>query len=516
MIETSCEQFNDCNLLINPKLITNREKRKEQFLQLIDVIYDKLKYFPSKNNTNFLHSIYYFSREESLKENNKTSNNLISKIYSIFPNINFELTQIKNLSFSNTNLNKYLVSRNNSLNEINEYSNYKSGFFTMSQNHRLIALHDDINDYGGVKNSENLKQIIFGIWLNFKEEKTTPKKIDLDSLLEKNKNIIYQKCLEFIILSDKIETIYSPSPDESIFLLVIFYHGIQCHYEVKVTPNEEEKNTDDSILSNFNNNWLITKKKIEININELNNNNFEYNLKNEIESIDKINTVTEFLSKKIGTSQKSFFSKSSNTNNLIHKKENKEYIIKHNLNTYRRNLNEIFENSVNLSLDDSDDFYNLYNLPMPINSNIKTEGNNINEDNKKRIQQKISGISYASTSIQSGKPSLLSSKNSNINNITNDIISHPYASLIFEQGEKIKKLQNQVDRIENTLQEVLNELDGKNYKEKNKTYNVQKKNKFKRIKNLNDDLNKNNYKLVDQSIKIPHIVYKDLSKEDEE
>ena len=516
MIEFSCEQINEYNLLLNPKLITNREKRKEQFLQLIDVIYDKLKYFPSKNNTNFLHSIYYFSREESLKENNKTSNNLISKIYSIFPNINFELTQIKNLSFSNTNLNKYLVSRNNSLNEINEYSNYKSGFFTMSQNHRLIALHDDINEYEGIKNSENLKQIIFGIWLNFKEEKTTPKKIDLDSLLEKNKKIIYQKCLEFIILSDKIETIYSPSPDESIFLLVIFYHGIQCHYEVKVTPNEEEKNTDDSILSNFNNNWLITKKKIEININELNNNNFEYNLKNEIESINKINTVTEFLSKKIGTSQKSFFSKSSNTNNLIHKKENKEYIIKHNLNTYRRNLNEIFENSVNLSLDDSDDFYNLYNLPMPINSNIKTEGNNINEDNKKRIQQKISGISYASTSIQSGKPSLLSSKNSNINNITNDIISHPYASLIFEQGEKIKKLQNQVDRIENTLQEVLNELDGKNYKEKNKTYNVQKKNKFKRIKNLNDDLNKNNYKLVDQSIKIPHIVYKDLSKEDEE
>ena len=152
---------------------------------------------------------------------------------------------------------------------------------------------------------------------------------------------------------------------------------------------------------------------------------------------------------------------------------------------------------------------------MPINSNIKTEGNNVNEDNKKRIQKKISEISYASTSIQSIKPSLLSSKNSNINNITNDIISHPYASLIFEQGEKIKKLQNQVDRIENTLQEVLNELDNKNYNEKNKNYKIQK-NKFKRIKNLNDDINKSNNKLVDQSIKVPHIVYKDLSKEDEE
>ena len=130
----------------------------------------------------------------------------------------------------------------------------------MSQNHRLIALTDDIKENKGIKNSINLKQIIFGIWLNFKEEKPTPKKIDLDNLLDKNKYIIYKKCLEFIQLSDKIETIYSPSPDESVFLLVIFYHGIQCHYEVKVIPNEEEKNTKEDILNNFNNNWLITKK----------------------------------------------------------------------------------------------------------------------------------------------------------------------------------------------------------------------------------------------------------------
>ena len=46
----------------------------------------------------------------------------------------------------------------------------------MSQNHRLIALTDDIKENKGMKNSINLKQIIFGIWLNFKEEKPTPKK----------------------------------------------------------------------------------------------------------------------------------------------------------------------------------------------------------------------------------------------------------------------------------------------------------------------------------------------------
>ena len=84
MIETSCEQFNECNLLLNPKLITNREKRKEQFLQLVDVVYDKLKDFPSTINSDFLHSIYYFSREENLNENKKTNNNLISKYIQYF------------------------------------------------------------------------------------------------------------------------------------------------------------------------------------------------------------------------------------------------------------------------------------------------------------------------------------------------------------------------------------------------------------------------------------------------
>ena len=200
------------------------------------------------------HSIFYFNKESISKEENELNNNVLLKIYTILPNINFELTQIKNISFSNTNLNKYLVNRNFILDEIKDDSEYKSGFITMSQNHRIITLKNDIKECRGIKNSKNLKQIIFGIWLNFKEEKTTPKKIDLNFLLDKNKNIIYQKCFEFIQLSDNIETIFSPSPDENIFLLIIFYYGIQCQYEVKVIPNEEEKKDDDSILSNFKNN----------------------------------------------------------------------------------------------------------------------------------------------------------------------------------------------------------------------------------------------------------------------
>ena len=87
----------------------------------------------------------------------------ISKLHNL-SNLNFELTQIKNISFSNTNLNKYLVTRNNNnINEIKDENEYKTGFFTMSQNHRLIALKDDRKEKLGIKNSQNLKQIIFGI-----------------------------------------------------------------------------------------------------------------------------------------------------------------------------------------------------------------------------------------------------------------------------------------------------------------------------------------------------------------
>ena len=444
------------------------------------------------------------------------------KIYTILPNINFELTQIKNISFSNTNLNKYLVNRNYILDEIQNDSEYKSGFITMSQNHRLITLKDDIKECGGIKNSKNLKQIIFGIWLNFKEEKTTPKKIDLNLLLDKNKSIIYQKCFEFIQLSNNIETIFSPSPDESIFLLVIFYYGIQCQYEVKVIPNEEEKSDDDSILSNFKNNWLIVKKNFKININDLIKYDFEYDLQNEIENVDKIDKVNDFIINKTESKQRIFFSRSLNNKFFKKNKENNDfYSSRPNLRyskNIKDNLNEIFENTANLSLEeDTNDFYNLYNLPMSTNKILKTETNDNFENNHLKIQKKINSISYASTSIQSNKPSLSSSKNSNTNNFINYEISHPYSSIIIEQGEKIKKLKNQVDRIENTLLEVLKELDENNYEIKEKkSDNFCKKNKYKRIKTNLNEINSSNSRLIDQSIKVPNIVYKELSKEDEE
>ena len=199
----------------------NKNNKKNNFNELFEVAYNKLKKYENKNYE-FYHQIFYFYRKNK-------SNNLAAKIYTIFPNVNFEFRQIKNLSFSNTNLNKYLITSNHDIND----TEYQSGFFTMSQNHRLIALKDDIKDYNGdINKSQSLKEIIFGIWINLNEEK--PNKSELDFYFNKNKLLIYKHCFRFIQLSNNIETIYSPSPDENIFILVIFYKGIQCHYEVKL------------------------------------------------------------------------------------------------------------------------------------------------------------------------------------------------------------------------------------------------------------------------------------------
>ena len=238
--------------------------------------------------------------------------------------------------------------------------------------------------------------------------------------------------------------------------------------------------------------------------------------------MDKIDKVNDFIINKTESKQRIFFSRSLNNKFFKKNKENNDfYSSRPNLRyskNIKDNLNEIFENTANLSLEeDTNDFYNLYNLPMSTNKILKTETNDNFENNHLKIQKKINSISYASTSIQSNKPSLSSSKNSNTNNFINYEISHPYSSIIIEQGEKIKKLKNQVDRIENTLLEVLKELDENNYEIKEKkSDNFCKKNKYKRIKTNLNEINSSNSRLIDQSIKVPNIVYKELSKEDEE
>ena len=189
IIDSPSIKVKDSNLIMLPKLIINKNNKRSYFNELLEVAYNKLKINNTGTNDdkgyNFYHEIFYFYRKSN-------TNILATKIYTIFPNVNFEFRQIKNLSFSNTNLNKYLISSKFKLPGMDENNKneYNTGFFTMSQNHRLIALKDDIKEFGSISKSQSLKEIIFGIWINLKEEKPSPKKTDLDFLFNKYKILI--------------------------------------------------------------------------------------------------------------------------------------------------------------------------------------------------------------------------------------------------------------------------------------------------------------------------------------
>ena len=148
----------------------------------------------------------------------------------------------------------------------------------MSSEKRIITLTDDTNKKE-LQESQSLKQIIFGIWLSLKNEDVSNYE-NIEILINKHRHFIYRKCLEFILASPKIETIYSPSPDQGIFLLIIFFKTSQCYFEVKIVPNEEEKffvneneinNQNDILLEKFGNQWLIKTQKFD-----LNNNNGQF------------------------------------------------------------------------------------------------------------------------------------------------------------------------------------------------------------------------------------------------
>ena len=77
--------------------------------------------------------------------------------------------------------------------------------------------------------------------------------------------MIYKECFRFIKLSNNIETIYSPFHEENVFLLVLFYKGMQWHYEVKMVKKEEKNIYNNKMLINNRNFWLISKCKYDLN-----------------------------------------------------------------------------------------------------------------------------------------------------------------------------------------------------------------------------------------------------------
>ena len=554
IIDSPSCKVKDSNLIMIPKLIINKFNKRNIFNELIDVAYNKLKIkknYSNKNNindneteNNFYHDIFYFYK-------NNNTNNLAANIYTIFPNINFEFKQIKNLSFSNTNLNKYLINSKFKLPEMEKNNNeknikneYKTGFFTMSQNHRLIALKDDLNECGDINKSQSLKEIIFGIWINLKDDIPSPKKADLDFLFNKNKLLIFKECFRFIKLSNYIETIYSPDPDENVFLLVLFYKGMQCHYEVKLSNNNKEK-------INNNNCWIISKCKYVLDQHRLKI-PFDFDIKIEIKN-GTISSMTDYLNKK---------TKNNNSINIKEKikeeiQENKNLknssknILNNNSNCGNLKLREL-KNENNLLNNTSSDVFDLsdydddliyggYNYPLAIqnsknNNNILKSNQNKNEQNILIYKKQQHEISRASTNAHSNKPSLSSSKNSGKNNNSNvDNINinqineeeninetsfeliNQYTSIIMKNSESIKKLQIQVNKLEKNIIEIINELE-KEENENNCKKKINKKKEEKNIikdKGIGIDNSKNNNNDIsnygDVSINVPRIIYKELS-----
>ena len=528
IIDSPSTKEKDCNLIMIPKLMINKNNKKNNFNELFEVACHKLRKLSENKNYEFYHQIFYFYRKNK-------SNNLATKIYTIFPNVNFEFRQIKNLSFSNTNLNKFLTSSKYQIQDNNYDDTYLSGFFTMSQNHRLIALKDDIKENGDINKSQSLKEIIFGIWINLKEEKpNSNNKIDLDFLFNKNKCLIYKQCFRFIELSQHIETIYSPSPEENIFILVLFYKGIQCHYEVKLNFNLDsnlnqniksggDTNKKDIINTNINS-WLISKCKYELD-EQMMKVPFDYDIKIEINNGDVLG-MNDFLNKKLNNKQQ--------TQKQINNEKNKENIsdIFYLSDFNGDSINCEYKNKLNLN--NLNTHANSVNNNL-INININNQ-NNKNEHDQICINKKsqISHISHASTNAHSKKPSLSLSKNSKNNKEVNNMEQiytsfnkkekddkedkdeinigsnnfteslSQYTSIIKRNSENIKKLENQVNKMEMEIKEII-----KNLEEEDNNENKKRNNKNEKI-----EKNENNNDISgigDISINVPKIICKDLS-----
>ena len=218
------------NLLINPISYIDNNKHRKELIKLISSIYYRIKSLKmelGKSKENYIFN--YLVIKSKVINNNKSQPFIYGKLYSIFPNINFQLHEINKLSLSSKfKLNKLLISKKH-INIQNEKGiQLTNGFITMSNEKRIITLTDDTNKKE-LQESQSLKQIIFGIWLSLKYEDASSYE-NIEVLINKHKHFIYRKCLEFVLASPKIETIFSPSPDEGIFLLIIFFKTSQSYF----------------------------------------------------------------------------------------------------------------------------------------------------------------------------------------------------------------------------------------------------------------------------------------------
>lgn len=365
------------NFVMNPKLISRKTESKAASLRMLEKVYNNIR-GEDKNKNLKTHEIFnffiYFNREKSLENNNLT----LAKVYCTFPNINLELKRINKITLSKTGLSKYLVSGKID-SSVPPFTPCKNGYLAMSSKHRLITLPSE---------DSSLKEILFGLWIHFPEDKLSKhiSENTFEDIIQRRKSYIYQHCLHFLVNSKKIEVINSPSPDEGVFLLVLFFTGYQAFFEVKLLPNEKEKfynyNSDNNnsnrssnnILGNFTNEWLLVKKKVGIN--RGGNLLVKMNLK-QSGSNERIVSMNSYIRKKFmieegkslkGTSASLSKGKRENFNNGTSTRTN-----------FKDPLNEIFEE------EDDDPYYYDFPLAMEkVNSITNNISKNISKTNLRK------------------------------------------------------------------------------------------------------------------------------------
>ena len=513
MINQEENQMN--NLLINPIAYLDNNKHRKELIKLLSSIYPRLKSLKNelgKSKENYVFN-YLVIKSKLINQQNL----IYGKLYSIFPNINFQLREIQKLSLSSKfKLNKLLISKRHTNIENEKGVLLKNGFITMSSEKRIITLTDDTNKKE-LQESQSLKQIIFGIWLSLKQEEVTNYP-NIQSLIYKHRYFIYRKCLEFILASPKIETIYSPSPDQGIFLLIIFFKTSQCYFEVKIIPNEEEKfftrdenenegfnndiNSDDILLEKFGNQWLVKTQKFD-----LGNNNGQFffdfsRYKNKI----KIDTVNNFINRQLNknnsnNNMNSFnnFNKSSRNNynnvnyqynmntfpnqNMNYNQEQNQYMMMTDTNFYNNNNNNNFEGTNSGFGYTSQGFKDSKNINNNINSNQKKF--RASQSQKKIIDTN----SHKPKELFDPLTDIFDNKNNNSNNNSNNNI--PNITNLKQNQNFSQNAYNNQNNINNIINNNIQKPKSE-YNNQNEYLKVEQKD----LNNINNNKNENNNKVI--------------------
>lgn len=302
-----CDNNDEVNCLLNPQKIYDKPSINKLIYSLVENIYKKIKKLKKELSRSTAHYINSFiTIQKSSSNENKC------RLHTIIPNITFEFKQIQSLPLSrDIKLNKLLVSNKKSL-RTKTGDELTNGFLTMSNDKSIVSLLDDT----ATPNSKNAKKIIFGIWLSIKQEDVSSYQSIAD-IIERNKQFLYRKCFDFLNISSKMETIYSPAPDEGVFLLALFLKGGYLFFEVRVLPNEEDKKFSISNskynLDTFTNQWLIIKRKFTIETNttiDIDANyykvNYAVNYINKLNGISNVSDNSKKLLKSVSSSNTVF------------------------------------------------------------------------------------------------------------------------------------------------------------------------------------------------------------------